>query len=62
MSRIKVILSSAIILFAIIVFISTRSYDLKESIEQGDVVNIHGQLYNYYVLENFVENVESKKR
>ncbi|QOY34658.1 DUF4362 domain-containing protein [Anaerobacillus isosaccharinicus] len=43
-------------------FISTRSYDFEESIAQGDVVNVHGQVYNYFVLETFVENVEAKKR
>lgn len=63
MSKTKnIIFGSIIILFALIVFISTRSYDFEQSIAQGDVVNMHGQVYNYSVLETFVGNVESKKR
>lgn len=56
------IFASILILFALIVFISTRPYDLEQSVAQGDVVNIHGQVYNYSVLETFVENIEAKKR
>ncbi|MEX1031381.1 MAG: hypothetical protein WDZ91_15260 [Paenibacillaceae bacterium] len=48
------------ILFSLVftvLLLSACSYDLEKSIEQGDVVNVHGQIYNYVVFETFLENV-----
>jgi hypothetical protein len=52
------------ILFSLIftvLLLSACSYDLEKSIEQGDVVNVHGQIYNYVVFETFLENVNKKE-
>ncbi len=36
-----------------------KPYDSEEAIENGDVVNLHGEISNLDKLKNFVKNVES---
>lgn len=44
-----------------IVLCSACSYDSEKAVLNGDVVNMHGPVYNYPVFESFLENMEMKK-
>lgn len=59
--RKKWIFISFIILLAIIVLNYIGLYDFERSVARGDVVNLHGQIYNHASLESFAANVESRK-
>lgn len=41
-----------------IVFSSACSYDSEKAVLNGDVVNMHGPVYNYPKFETFLESVE----
>ncbi len=62
MSRVKSIFYVAVIMiFFVSIFTSTRPYNLETSLAKGDVVNMHGLVYNFSVFETFVENVQAGK-
>lgn len=37
------------------------AFKLEEAIQKGDVVNVHGQIYNYSNFESFFKNIEKKE-
>ncbi|MER2088341.1 MAG: DUF4362 domain-containing protein [Sporosarcina sp.] len=44
-----------------VTFNSACSYDSEKAVLNGDVVNMHGPVYNYPVFENFLESMEMKE-
>ncbi len=44
-----------------IVLSSACSYDSEKAVLNGDVVNMHGPVYNYPVFESFLESMEMKE-
>ena len=40
---------------------SACSYNSEKAVLNGDVVNMHGPIYNYPVFESFLESMEVKK-
>lgn len=44
-----------------IVLSSACSYDSEKAVLNGDVVNMHGPVYNYPVFESFLESTEMKE-
>ena len=40
---------------------SACSYDSEKAVLNGDVVNMHGPVYNYPVFESFLESMEMKE-
>lgn len=47
-------------LLLVIVSLSACSYDFEQGIANGDVINVHGDVYNVAVLHAFLANVEEK--
>ena len=57
--RNKILLSLLVLLSMIIC--SACSYNSEKAVLNGDVVNMHGPVYNYPVFESFLENVKKKE-
>ena len=49
-----------VVLISIVVS-SACSYDSEKAVLNGDVVNMHGPVYNYPVFETFLESLEMKE-
>ena len=55
--------SRLLLLMILIIFTvlsSACSYNSKKAVLNGDVVNMHGPVYNYPVFETFMESIELK--
>lgn len=48
-------------LFLGICILSACSYDSETAVKNGDVINMHGPVYNFPRFELFLENIETKK-
>ncbi|MCM3714598.1 DUF4362 domain-containing protein [Alkalihalobacillus oceani] len=47
-------------LLVMTVTLAACSYDFEQGIENGDVINVHGDVYNVAVLQTFLTKVEGK--
>lgn len=41
--------------------LSACSYDSETAVKNGDVINMHGPVYNFHRFERFLDNIEAKE-
>ncbi|MEI4771922.1 DUF4362 domain-containing protein [Psychrobacillus sp. FJAT-51614] len=50
-----------LLLFLGICMLSACSYDSETAVKNGDVINMHGPVYNFPHFERFLDNIEAKE-
>ncbi|KXH81699.1 DUF4362 domain-containing protein [Sporosarcina sp. HYO08] len=48
--------------FGVILLLSACAYDSTKAVKNGDVVNMHGPVYNLFQFERFVESIHQQKK
>jgi hypothetical protein len=51
----------SLILIIGITVVSACSYDSEKALNNGDVINMHGPIFNYSIFESFLDSVDSQK-